>query len=58
VEETLEHVRLKLGAQITELVSVLDNEPQAGVAPVRPPVKVAQIMTRQIRETQLKPNNG
>ncbi len=56
VEQTVENVKLKLAAQIAELVRVLETEPGANT--VRPSAKVAKVMTRRISETRLKPKKG
>jgi hypothetical protein len=58
VEQTTEQVGLRLGAQISQLLAVLDNEPDGGVKPHRPSAKVAQKMAEQIRGVKLKPRKG
>jgi hypothetical protein len=58
LDEILEQVKLKLGSQITHLVSALETEARAGEGAVRPSLKVARAMARQLREIRLKPKKG
>jgi hypothetical protein len=58
LDQTLEQVGLRLGAQITQLLSVVDNEPEGGVKPPRLSAKVVEDMVRRVRAAKLKPRKG
>ncbi|MEX2281708.1 MAG: hypothetical protein WEE89_04375 [Gemmatimonadota bacterium] len=58
LEEMTEHYRLRVAAQIGELMQTVRGDEAAGAKPNLPPARILQPMLEQLREARLKPRKG
>src|SRR5688572_9005637 len=56
-DELAEHVRLRTGGQIAELIGIVGGD-QKGTGTKRLPAKAAAAMLAAVRERRVKPNRG
>jgi hypothetical protein len=58
LDEMVEQLRIKLGGQLAQLEGVVEGTAVAGSKPVKPDLKAAATMLKEIRSLKIKPKKG